>query len=224
MAPQLPSEHGSDASPLFALHASADFAGSISIHPKDLNLFKLATLAGIRIQWTDNISRHLLLSQRGQRRYVELFALPSILSRGPQDVLSGAGLLSADLLDEIQHSYPNLFNPLPASSLHRWAGMLIALSLWCWCVGCSSRRLALRELRQLKRSTKFYGGCEIRLPYDAVLEELVGAEATAWDRTEFGNLWPRVLALDRCLQEAKPWNFWVLLRDNRDTVQYWTFL
>ncbi len=34
----------------------------------------------------------------------------------------------------------------------------------------------------------------------------------------------RIQPLDQCLQDAKPWNFWVLLRDNRDTVQYWTFL
>lgn len=133
----------------FGLHLSAGLAESLSIEPRDLNLFRVTTLADVGILWTDNISRHLLLTRRGQKRYVELFALPCAMQIGPHDVLREIGI-RADIMLEIQLSYANLFNPEPPSTLHRYIGGVIGLPLWCWCLSCSSRRLRNRTLRKLE--------------------------------------------------------------------------
>lgn len=210
----------------FSLHSSAGLVESLSITSRDLNLVKLVRLARVRVLWTDNVSRHLLLSKRGKRHYLELFALPCALESGTRISLSPA------LADEIQSSYANLFNPCSTTSFtrvfHVMLGTFVGLRLWCWCITCSSRRLRTKELRRLqdKRSPRGQQERAIleKIPHDPFLAELANREATWWDQTEFENLWPRILALDKCLQEAKPWSFWVLLRDNRDTVQYWTFL
>ena len=204
---------------LFGLH-SISLEDSIS--PLDLNLFRLRTLAGVKVRWTDNLSRHMLLSNQGpKKRYVELFALPCALQQGPDEFLRSLVAIPAELQDEIRRSYAILFSPKQASKLHRYADKIIGLQMWCWCIRCSSARLRERELRQLRNSDT------VHLVYDPELETLARRaieKGEDWDRVVFRNLWPRVVALDKCLQEAKPWNFWVLLRDRRDTVQYWTFL
>lgn len=220
----------SSLSPSFANHSSAGLIESLSIEARDLNLSKLMTLARVRLIWTDNLSRHLLLSRRGQKKYLELFALPCALHRGSLNVFGTIGI-SADLLDEIESSYANLFNPIVPNRIHKYVENFVGLRLWCWCLGCSSQRLKSRELRMLKSQVSRVGRrndrfrhSQLQLPYDPMLDTLAGREATWWDQTEFENLWPRILALEKCLQEARPWSFWVLLRDKRDTVQYWTFL
>lgn len=195
-----------------------------SVSPLDLNLFKLTTLAGVQIRWTDNLSRHMLLSNQGpEKRYIELFALPCALQNGPVKVLRSLIGISPELQDEICQSYALLFNSRQASklSVHWYADKIIGLWIWCWCLNCSSVRLRERELRQIKKSTSGH------LVHDPELETLARSiinEDEAWERASFKNLWPRIVALDRCLQEAKPWNFWILLRDRRNTAQYWTFL
>ncbi|KAH8898956.1 hypothetical protein GQ53DRAFT_361285 [Thozetella sp. PMI_491] len=217
---------------LFPLHSSAGLVESLSIESKDLNLFKLTRLARVRVLWTDNVSRHLLLSRKGQHWYLELFALPCAIQGGVYGAIHTPGI-SAALIDEIEASYANLFNPHSPSRLHCLAVRLIGLSFWCWCLSCSSKRLRSRELQKLRdynspgqrrHGTAVTRSGDIEIPYDPLLLELTEREATWWDQTEFENFWPRILALDKCLQDAKPWSFWVLLRDNRDTVQYWTFL
>ncbi|CVL05077.1 uncharacterized protein FMAN_13039 [Fusarium mangiferae] len=228
--PDLELDDMSSLSPSFANHSSAGLIESLSIEARDLNLSKLMTLARVRLIWTDNLSRHLLLSRRGQKKYLELFALPCALHRGSLNVFGTIGI-SADLLDEIESSYANLFNPIVPNRIHKYVENFIGLRLWCWCLSCSSQRLKSRELRMLKSQVSRVGRrndrfrhSQLQLPYDPMLDTLAGREATWWDQTEFENLWPRILALEKCLQEARPWSFWVLLRDKRDTVQYWTFL
>jgi hypothetical protein len=64
-----------------------------------------------------------------------------------------------------------------------------------------------------------------RSEFDPLLLELMSnPEPENWDHELFVHLWPRIDALDEHLQGAKPWNFWVLFRDRRDTLQFWTFL
>lgn len=158
---------------------------------------------------------------------------------GAHDVLRDVGI-SVDVIHEIELSYANLFNPKPISGLHKHLGKFIGVSLWCWCLHCSSRRLRDKTFRRLKeRAASSLGAVysrargkkairgrdgQVAVPFDPLLIELAESEASWWEQGTFENLWPRIVALDRCLQEARPWNFWVLLRDNRDTVQYWTFL
>lgn len=228
-----PSEHTSSressnrATLPFSLHSSLDSVESLSIKASKLNAFKLSTFAAVQILWTNNISRHLLLSKHTQKYYLELFVLPCALQGGAQSVLQDIGV-PGDLIDEIQESYANLFNPGHPSFLHRHAGTFICLRLWCWCLHCSSRRLRDREIRKLKAKT--HGGKKspsrelIRPAYDPVLKSLMERDPSDWDQLEFNYLWPRIVALESHLQEARPWSFWVIFRDRRDTVQYWTFL
>jgi hypothetical protein len=192
----------------------------------DMNIFKMMTVAGVQIRWTDNLSRHMLLSNQGPRkRYIELFALPGAFSSGPDTVLDKMGI-SFDLQEEICFSYATLFNPTRSSKLHCYVGKFA----WCWCMSCSSARLTRQELTRLRKQcgdgtvSGVHWKGSMWLIYDPELEKLTKEECQEWRRETYTNLWPRIVALDKCVQEAKPWNFWVLLRDRRDTVQYWTFL
>jgi magnesium-transporting ATPase (P-type) len=45
-----------------------------------------------------------------------------------------------------------------------------------------------------------------------------------WDQMTFPHLWTRILHLEHALQNAKPWSFWVLFRDRREKLPFWTFL
>ncbi|KAK7964134.1 hypothetical protein PG988_011108 [Apiospora saccharicola] len=208
----------------FGLHAG--LIESHSITTRVLNMSRLSSLAGVSIIWTDNLSRHLLLSKAGQKRYLELFALPCALQgREPVD-LHKAGI-SPSLVYEVQSTYSNLFNPARVSSTHRALVKYMGFRYCCWCVGCASWRFRAREIKKMSREPsrkREAPGWSAQLPYDPELEVLMGQEATSWNQVEFRDLWPRILELDHHLQAARPWNFWILFRDNRDTVQYWTFL
>jgi len=211
----------------FSLHPSLGSIESLEIATTTLNAFKLVSLGAISILWTYNLSRHMLLSKHAKKHYLELFALPSALSEGPDKTLRDVGI-SGDLIEEIQLSYANLFNPKKAFFLHRYLGGLIGLKFWCWCLSCSSLRLRNRQFRQLKAESHAHGG--IKLPdsarprFDPELERLMKAKANRWEQTEFENLWPRIIALDAHLSGSRPWSFWVIFRDRRDSVQFWTFL
>ncbi|KAK4198398.1 hypothetical protein QBC40DRAFT_94296 [Triangularia verruculosa] len=210
------------------LHAYFGMQESLSITPKRLNAVKLSTLGGVKFTWTNNISRHLLLTRHaGERHTLELFALPCALQGGNNNALINTGIISAELVDEIEASYAVLFNPVKASYLHRTIGRwALGLRYWCWCLDCSSHQLRKTTLEALKRRqnrTNRAGQYDPRL--ETLLEGGHAAEwQSEWDQTEFKSLWPRILALDAHLEGSKPWSFWVIFRDRRDTLQYWTFL
>jgi hypothetical protein len=44
-----------------------------------------------------------------------------------------------------------------------------------------------------------------------------------WVQDLFPCLWPRIVVLEEHLHMAKPWSIWILFRDRRDTLQFWTF-
>jgi len=113
------------------LHASLDLIESLFIDPSVLNAFKLLTLANVHIHWMDNISWHLLLSIYDQQYYLEVFALPSAIQDGGENIFHKIGI-SRKLMDEIQDSYAALFNPQPPSYLHNRLGKLVELRFWCW--------------------------------------------------------------------------------------------
>ncbi|KAI9151728.1 Sterol regulatory element-binding protein [Paramyrothecium foliicola] len=75
------------------------------IDPCGLNLHALRTLANIDIEWTDNVSRHLLVTKRGQRRYVEVFALPSAMHESARNLLHEASGMPVNMMVEIERSY-----------------------------------------------------------------------------------------------------------------------
>jgi len=206
------------------LHPSLGSVESLSITAALLNAFKLAHLGAIHILWTSNLSRHMLLSNHAGKFYLEIFAMPSALGPGPDQVLKHTGI-PGELMDEICQSYANLFNPILPSRWHTYLGVLLGARLWCWCLSCASRRLRNSELRKLK-STPFVpkGSSASRPKLDPEVKVLMDQEALDWDQREFENLWPRIVALEVHLAQCKPWSFWVIFRDRRDSVQFWTFL
>ncbi len=221
----------------FQLHSSIGLLESLSVSPRRLNAVKLASLGRVEFVWTANISRHLLLSRRGEQHCLELFALPCALQTGAENVnpFVKMGILSAELVDEIDASYATLFRPVKASRVHRVLARLLGLQHWCWCLDCASYRLRRQVLAPLKMSEDKYERGLVwhhtvtatgQFRFDARLGILMQRDASQWqwDRTEFRELWPRILALDAHLEQTRPWSFWVIFRDRRDTVQYWTFL
>ncbi|KAK8107045.1 uncharacterized protein PG998_009058 [Apiospora kogelbergensis] len=217
----------------FFLHASVGLLEAFSIPPERLNAVKLAAYGGVKVLWTNNIMRHLLLTHHADTHYLELFALPCAIQGGAERVLSTTGI-SLDLIDEIESSYATLFNPQQPSRSHRLLLGLPGLWRWCWCLHCSSSRLQNQLLETLKKKSKHgekrrrrwrYQGLDGHgVVHDPQLGRLMQREAPEWDPMEYKHLWPRILALDAYLQRARPWNLWVLFRDKRETLQYWTFL
>jgi hypothetical protein len=209
---------------LVTLHPSLGSVESLSITAASLNAFKLAHLGAIRILWTNNLSRHLLLSNHAGNFYLELFAMPSALGSGPDQVLKHTGIPS-ELMDEVCQSYANLFNPKSPSHWHIYLGVPLGAQFWCSCLSCASRRLRNSELRKLK-STPFVpkGSSASRPKFDSEVKILMDDKALGWDQGEFENLWPRIIALEVHLAQCKPWSFWVIFRDRRNSVQFWTFL
>ncbi|KAK8062440.1 hypothetical protein PG997_014537 [Apiospora hydei] len=209
----------------FGLHSG--LIESHIIDTKVLNASRLFSLASVRIVWTDNISRHFLLSRSGQRHYLELFALPCAL-RDRETKNPSKSVISPSLVYEVQSTYANLFNPVRVSSAHEVLVRYTGLRYCYWCLGCASWRARTCEIKMLSQDTfkrnRGAFGWSAQLPYDPEIELLMGQEATSWNQVEFRDLWPRILELDHHLQTARPWNFWILFRDSRDTIQYWTFL
>lgn len=216
-----------DIAEAFPLHSYANLLESLTIDSKRLNATNLSTYGHIEIAWTQNISRHMLLSKRAESYYLEIFALPCALQGGADHALNSMGI-STDLMDEIECSYAALFNPSPESNLHKTLAWVVGLHRWCWCLHCTARRFRKHVLKTFKetrhRRRERLLGTGHRVIYDDQIRVLMERNAAQWNQTEFSNLWPRILVLDSHLQRARPWNFWVLFRDRRDTVQYWTFL
>ncbi len=206
------------------LHSSLDVLEAASVKSATLNACTLSSLAGVRIHWTANLSRHLLISSRASGPVLELFALPCIF-RGARKSLQASGL-PADLVQEIQESYSLLFNTASPTPLHAWMSRVLGLRRWCWCWSCSGRRLREHEMNRLKREPlgeKW--GSDTKSEFDPHLAMLITMPAQEdWSYELFPNLWSRISALEEHLHKAKPWNFWVLFRDRRDTLQFWTFL
>jgi len=208
-------------------HTRIDSLESLSIRSSALNAYTLTFLGGLRIHWTINLSRHLLLSRFAGRDVLEVFALPCILQGGAKS-LRAAGIPSG-LIHEVQESYSILFNATGDRSTHNRLVKTACLRWLCWCRACSLHRLRNRELDALRRSKHFPVGRRprrnpVKSEFDPLLEELMKTlDPEDWSYELFPHLWNRIVTLEEHLGNAKPWNFWVLLRDRRDTLQFWTF-
>jgi hypothetical protein len=193
---------------------------SLIVRARALNMSKLSTLAGIRIHWTNCVSRHLLLSTHAGTTYVELFALPCALdrqSRTPKS-LEKAGIQQT-YMDEVTASYAPMFNPVDISGLHRFFNVF-GMRRICWCLSCTSYRLMQREFAALDSEENVTKA----LFFDPTLRTVSMSSRSEWDQMTFPHLWTRILHLEHALQNAKPWSFWVLFRDRREKLPFWTFL
>lgn len=205
-----------------------DSIESLSVKATRLNVFTLNVLGAMDVSWTHDVSRHMLISQRRGRYVMEIFALPCVF-----DATSLAAKqtgISLELAQEIQESYGILFNAWPKLPTHAKIGRYFGLRRVCWCWSCSAHRYRstiisqLRDGRNHTSRRKWRQKNSLRSEFDPQLIELMcNGEACDWTFELFPSLWIRIVALEDHLHRAKPWSIWVLLRDRRDTLQFWTF-
>lgn len=201
---------------------------SLSVKARHLNAFTLNRLSAVHISWTVDVSRHMLLAKTGGRYVLELFSLPCAL-KITQSIAVG---IPKDLALEIEESYALLFNAWPPSGWHWTVCTFIGFHRLCLCWACSARRhrdhciqlikSVSPERRRMRKTRSATGGI-----YDPYLEELTlktpHLEAD-WTPEQFPYLWLRIMRLEQHLHTSRPWSLWVLFRDRRDTMQFWTFL
>ncbi|KAF1996765.1 hypothetical protein P154DRAFT_579546 [Amniculicola lignicola CBS 123094] len=208
---------------------SIDSIESLSVKATRLNAFTLSTLGAVEIVFTNNISHHMQLSQHGGRYMMELFALPCVFKA--KTLTSDAVGISSELATEIQDSYSILFNAWPDSPLHAKLGAIFGVRKLCWCWSCSAYRYRKQVVASHKQNFKANAkkakrarDISRRSEYDPQLAKLMkNDESSDWNYDLFPCLWPRITILEEHLQRAKPWSIWILFRDRRDTLQFWTF-
>lgn len=218
-----------DSEPSYRSLQDIDSLESLSVKATRLNAFTLNVLGAMDVSWTHDVSRHMLMSQRRGRYVIEIFALPCIFD-AQFSVAEQTGI-SPELAQEIQESYGILFNAWPRLPTHAKIGRYFGLRRLCWCWSCSAYRYRsviisqLGDDRSLKSRRKGLQKNSSRSEFDPQLIELMcNGEAYDWTFELFPCLWSRIAALEEHLHRAKPWSIWVLLRDRRDTLQFWTFL
>lgn len=213
--------------PLFLLD-DLDSLESLHVAATRLNAYTLSVFRAIDIAWTHNISRHMLLCKRNGRHVLEIFALPCAINAAT--LTSNAVGISHDYAHEITESYSILFNAWSDTPRHAKPGKLLGARRFCWCWSCSAHRhrtqlvSEYRKLSEKKTSVSKRCRSAYASEFDPRLVELMRNEPSDWTPELFPSLWPRIMVLEDHLQSAKPWNIWILFRDRRDTLQFWTFL
>jgi hypothetical protein len=182
----------------------------------------------VQVVWTQNVSRHMLLSKSGGKYNLELFSLPCAFGATTSEC---AGI-STELAQEIQESYAMLFNAWHITPLHVSLGALFGIRTLCWCWSCSAHRYCRECIAQCRRSASDRTRWKPRsvkdvtqTEFDPLLAELSKKPAEYdWTPDDFPHLWSRIIRLEQHLHTSRPWSLWILFRDRRDTVQFWTFL
>jgi hypothetical protein len=157
-----------------------------------------------------------------------LFALPCGFSYDQQ--ISDGMVITPGLKQEIYDSYGSLFNAW-SEPLHVRYGGSLGIRRFCWCWSCSAyryrhRTLELHKVLSGKSTDRKTQRVSPRIEFDPMLIDLINpsGQPTDWSHDIFSSLWPRIIILENHLRTAKPKSIWVLLRDRRDTLQYYTFL
>ncbi|KAL1797948.1 hypothetical protein ACET3X_004554 [Alternaria dauci] len=202
-----------------------DSLESLTINATRLNAYTLNVFGAVDIAWTHNISRHLSLSKRGGRHTLEIFSLPCALDATSLRL----GGITTELAQEIRETYSLLFNASHEIPRHVKLARVLGIESFCWCCFCSTRRYRNRAITSYKTFSQHrtLGAKRAKrthnTEYDPLLVELMNSEPADWTPDMFPHLWPRIVMLEEHLEEAKPWSVWVLFRDRRDTLQFWTF-
>ena len=203
-----------------------DSLESLTINATRLNAYTLNTFGAVDIAWTHNVSRHLLLSKRDGRHILEIFSLPCALNATSLQLVG----ITTELAQEIRETYSLLFNASHDTPRHTKFGRVLGIGSFCWCCICSMRRYRSRAIMSyntfsqhrtlgVKRAQRTH-----KTEYDPLLVKLMSSEPSDWTPDMFPHLWARIVILGEHLERAKPWSVWVLFRDRRDTLQFWTFL
>ncbi|CAN9258820.1 unnamed protein product [Alternaria alternata] len=203
-----------------------DSLESLTIDATRLNAYTLNVFGAVNIAWTHNVSRHLSLSKRDGRHILEIFSLPCALDATSLKL----GGITTELAQEIKETYALLFNASHEIPRHVKLARILGVGSFCWCRFCSMRRHRNRAIMSCKRFSKHrtLGAKRAQRThnseYDPLLVKLMNSESSDWTPDMFPHLWARIVILEEHLEEAKPWSVWVLFRDRRDTLQFWTFL
>lgn len=209
------------------LYEDIDAQESLSIKATRLNAFTLNVLSAVQVSWTQNVSRHMLLTKPGGHHTLELFSLPCAFAVTTSECVG----VPSELAQEIQESYAMLFNAWHEFPLHIRLGHWMSLRKFCWCWSCSAHRYRRQCIGKCKQgitasSRRGKTGKKI-VPseFDPMLVELTETPAEFdWTPGDFPHLWTRITRLEQHLQTSRPWSLWILFRDRRDTMQFWTFL
>lgn len=186
------------------------------INPAKFNIHVLSTFLGIRVQWVDTLALHLDYDQT--TRTLSLFRYPSIcvynLSKGSTAIYAFASSdwRSPDpradsndiqsIMEEILLSFRLLFGQSVAGRKH---------------------------FRRLFKSSPELQANEDRMLFALCAEAHIEPEFVPEDRPtlfldrDFPVLGGRIKLLIEDLKESRPEGWRQLLRDRRDTLQYWTF-
>jgi hypothetical protein len=203
-----------------------DSLESLTIDATRLNAYTLNVFGAVDVAWTHNVSRHLSLSKRDGRHILEIFSLPCALDATSLKL----GGITTELAQEIRETYALLFNASHEIPRHVKLARILGVGSFCWCRYCSMRRHRNRAIMSYKRFSQHQAPGAKRAQrthkseYDPLLFELMTSEPSDWTPDMFPHLWARIAILEEHLEEAKPWSVWVLFRDRRDTLQFWTFL
>ncbi|KAH7384177.1 hypothetical protein DE146DRAFT_623045 [Phaeosphaeria sp. MPI-PUGE-AT-0046c] len=204
-----------------------DSLESLHVAATRLNTYTLSVFGAIDIVWIHNISRHMLLCKRGGRHVLEIFALPCALDA--TSLTASATGITSEYAQEVRESYSILFNAWSDTPPHARLGKFLGVRRFCWCWSCSAHRHRSQIIsRHQKSSEKKIPSVKRRRAghaseVDPLLIELMENESSDWTPELFPSLWSRIMILEEHLQNAKPWNIWILFRDRRDTLQFWTF-
>ncbi|PVH96160.1 hypothetical protein DM02DRAFT_688471 [Periconia macrospinosa] len=202
---------------------------SLSINSTSLNAFILSTDAAVDISWTLDLSRHMILTPENGRHTLEVFAMPCIFNT-THSTARTIGLPN-NLATEIKYSYAMLFNAWPQIPSHAHRLRFLGIRKICWCWSCSAFRYRNNMLKAYEkwcndkqRASKTAHGESLSLMDMSIVTLVKSKPLHEWNQTMFPHLWSRVARLHQHQLTAKPWSIWMLFRDRRDTLQYWTFL
>ena len=215
----LPARAGS--STRFAVEASKTAASWVALYPSEVNAYLLYTLLGVRFCWVDSIAQHLDYDKPS--RTLSIFSFPSICA---SQLESRSGAIFAFASTEKNGVDPRADEDDIAHLLEE---ILLSYRLL---------------FGQCEKSRKLFRGVfsPANLPFpqpDTLLNVLCGQRQLTLDTShtnflprdrrvyyaarDFPVLYERVELLAKELGGARPRSMSGLLRDRRDTLQFWTF-
>ena len=185
------------------------------IVPTEVNAHILSTILRVRIHWVDTLSLHLDYDQA--TRTLSLFRFPSFCVA----TLRSRGALYSFASSE-RHS------PDPRANYDEITDILKE-TLLSYRLLFGQSRASRNDFRRLHRNTPELSRSGDRLLYNICARTRFEHVAVPIDRPvyfaerEFPVLGGRIKFLANELRTVKPKSWKELLRDRRDTVQYWTF-
>lgn len=204
-----------------AVESSKAAASWTALYPDELNAYLLHTLLRVRFRWVDTLALHLDYDKSS--RTLSLFSFPSMCI---SQLGTHSGTIFAFASTEVNAADPRADE---ADIAHFLQEVLL-----------SFRLLFGQSVKSRKLFRYIFDPAEVPFPQsDTLLSHLcseklpiAGAEGVGWmprDKhvyyaaRDFPVLYERVELLAKELNGARPTSMKDLLRDRRDTLQFWTF-